>query len=61
MVGGVESRSEKVYIFVAFELVCLGADAARQEAQVDVFSDATCVFSMSGDGNPPIFKPERQH
>lgn len=30
-----------------FELVCLGTDAARQEAQADVFSDATRVFSMS--------------
>lgn len=37
----------------AFELVCLATDAARQETQDDVFSDATGVFSMSEDGNSP--------
>lgn len=36
-----------------FELVCLGTDAARKEVQVDVFSNASCVFQHVSESKSP--------
>lgn len=47
-----ESRKVKnIFVKLRFPsdvlyVVCLGTEAARQEAQVHVFSDASCVCSM---------------